>query len=88
MLTTCADVASTPGSATSSATIYAMFDGSGNRAGKVKPGCKLDASWPSNYGDIYFRNNCLVDSSGKYHHPCQPFLSGIYFSTSNGFAIL
>jgi hypothetical protein len=60
------DVASTPGSATSSATIYADFDDNNNSNRSVVPGCELDASWPSRYGDIYFNaDNCLHTATGK-----------------------
>ncbi|KAE8381852.1 hypothetical protein BDV26DRAFT_289058 [Aspergillus bertholletiae] len=46
-------------------TIYAGFDGSSNKE-RVKPGCSLEASWPGNYGDIYFgADNCLYDSNGS-----------------------
>ena len=59
------DVASTPGSATSSATIYADFDNN-NLDPSVVPGCELNASWPSWYGDIYFNaDNCLHTATGK-----------------------
>ena len=59
------DVASTPGSATSSAMIYADFD-SNNSNPYVVPGCELDARWPSPYGDIYFNaDNCLHTATGK-----------------------
>jgi hypothetical protein len=51
------DVASTPGSATSSATIYADFDNN-NLDPSVVPGCELNASWPSWY-------NCLHTATGK-----------------------
>ena len=59
------DVVSTPGSATSSATIYADFDNN-NLNPYVVPGCELDASWPSSYGDVYFNtDNCLHTATGK-----------------------
>ena len=66
------DVASTPGSTTSSATIYADFDNNNFNSAAV-PGCELDASWPSGYGDIYFNaDNCLHTATGKlmaiYHN--------------------
>ncbi|KAJ5826170.1 hypothetical protein N7474_003308 [Penicillium riverlandense] len=49
----------------STATIYAKFNGDDKTDYKVVPGCKLDAVWPRNYGDIYFGNdNCLYDSTG------------------------
>jgi len=69
-LTTGIDVAST-GQPQNSATIYAMFDSSNTLAENVQPGCQLDASWPSNYGDVYFgADNCLYDSSGKISGKC------------------
>ncbi|KUM57957.1 hypothetical protein ACN42_g9213 [Penicillium freii] len=47
------------------ATIYAQFDGDDKTDYKVTPGCKLEASWPRAYGDVYFGvNNCLYDSTG------------------------
>ncbi|KNG83849.1 hypothetical protein ANOM_007369 [Aspergillus nomiae NRRL 13137] len=46
-------------------TIYAGFDGTSTKK-YIKPGCSLEASWPSNYGDIYFgADNCLYDSNGQ-----------------------
>lgn len=59
------DVASTPNSPISQAIIYAKFDPNNLDAGNVQPGCELAASWPSNYGDVYFHeDNCLYDSGG------------------------
>lgn len=47
------------------ATIYAQFNGDDKTDYKVTPGCKLEASWPRAYGDVYFgANNCLYDSTG------------------------
>ncbi|KAJ5835885.1 hypothetical protein N7447_001911 [Penicillium robsamsonii] len=47
------------------ATIYAQFDGDNKTGYKVVPGCKLQASWPRAYGDVYFgADNCLYDSTG------------------------
>jgi hypothetical protein len=47
------------------ATIYAQFDGDNKTGYKVVPGCKLEASWPRAYGDVYFgADNCLYDSTG------------------------
>ncbi|KAK7984435.1 hypothetical protein PG989_011837 [Apiospora arundinis] len=48
-----------------SVTIYGRFDGN---KGPVKTwsGCKLNAHWPSAYGDIYYgADNCLYDSKEK-----------------------
>ncbi|KAK6821176.1 meiotically up-regulated family-domain-containing protein [Apiospora arundinis] len=48
-----------------SVTIYGRFDGN---KGPVKTwsGCKLNAHWPSAYGDIYYgADNCLYDSKGQ-----------------------
>ncbi|KAJ5189550.1 hypothetical protein N7472_008564 [Penicillium cf. griseofulvum] len=46
-------------------TIYAQFDGDNKTSYKVVPGCKLEASWPRAYGDVYFgADNCLYDSTG------------------------
>ncbi|CAL5868266.1 uncharacterized protein PFLUO_LOCUS2490 [Penicillium psychrofluorescens] len=51
--------------ANSTATIYANFNGDDKTDFNVVPGCKLDAVWPRNYGDIYFgADNCLYDSTG------------------------
>ncbi|KAK4866932.1 hypothetical protein LT330_008095 [Penicillium expansum] len=52
--------------ASSTATIYAMFDGNNNLNAKVIPGCKIMASWPHSYGDLDFTDNCLKDRSGDY----------------------
>ncbi|KGO41986.1 hypothetical protein PEX1_091210 [Penicillium expansum] len=52
--------------ASSTATIYAMFDGNNNLNAKVIPGCKIMASWPRSYGDLDFTDNCLKDRSGDY----------------------
>lgn len=42
-----------------SVTIHARYDGN-NKEQYAYPGCKLDAHWPSSYGDIYFgEDNCL-----------------------------
>ncbi|KAJ5164452.1 uncharacterized protein N7500_006282 [Penicillium coprophilum] len=47
------------------ATIYAQFDGDNKTSYKVVPGCKLQATWPRAYGDVYFgADNCLYDSTG------------------------
>ncbi|KGO46959.1 hypothetical protein PEX1_041720 [Penicillium expansum] len=47
------------------ATIYAQFNGEDKTDYKVTPGCKLQATWPRSYGDVYFgANNCLYDSTG------------------------
>ncbi|CAO3651287.1 unnamed protein product [Cunninghamella echinulata] len=52
-------------SADSSATFYACFDGN-NKNSKSNAKCVLHASWPSNYGDVYFgADNCLYDSNGN-----------------------
>ena len=54
------------GKANSTATIYARFNGQDTTDVNVIPGCELNATWPSNYGDIYFgQDNCLYDSSSK-----------------------
>lgn len=43
--------------------IYAQIDGSSSAHENIKPGCELTASWPSYYGDVYFKgDNCLYDS--------------------------
>lgn len=45
---------------------YARFDGNNHNEWNVKPGCVLTASWPANYGGIYFgADNCLYDSTGE-----------------------
>ncbi|KAJ5405448.1 hypothetical protein N7465_006732 [Penicillium sp. CMV-2018d] len=52
-------------SATQQRTIYAQFDGDDKTDYKVTPGCKVEASWPRAYGDVYFgANNCLYDTTG------------------------
>ncbi|KAG6825126.1 hypothetical protein H0H92_004618 [Tricholoma furcatifolium] len=49
-----------------SATIYARFNGGDSADQYVTAGCRLDATWPSDYGDIYFgADNCLYDSHGQ-----------------------
>lgn len=51
---------------TLSATIYAGFDGSNTAEPTVSPKCKLSASWPKSYGDIYYgEDNCLYDSESQ-----------------------
>lgn len=56
--------------ADSTATIYAKFDGGNTLNAKVTPGCKLMASWPRDYGDLDFTDNCLKDRSGDYSQCC------------------
>ena len=57
-----------PAGADGSATFYARFSGSID-AEYENSGCILDATWPSNYGDIFFgADNCLYDMTGKYLH--------------------
>ncbi|KAJ5606920.1 hypothetical protein N7537_003539 [Penicillium hordei] len=56
--------------ADSTATIYAKFDGDNTLNAKVTPGCKLMASWPRDYGDLDFTDNCLKDRSGDYSQCC------------------
>ncbi|KAA8651287.1 uncharacterized protein ATNIH1004_000168 [Aspergillus tanneri] len=59
-----------PGS-NSTATIYAKFDGSNNMDQEVTPGCKLQATWPANYGDLHYgQDDCLHDMNGKYTQCC------------------
>ncbi|KAJ5951928.1 uncharacterized protein N7479_010341 [Penicillium vulpinum] len=55
--------------ANSTAIIYAMFNG-GNTLGQVRPDCKLEATWPRDYGDLDFTDNCLRDRSGEYSQCC------------------
>ncbi|KAJ5169297.1 uncharacterized protein N7500_002080 [Penicillium coprophilum] len=55
--------------ANSTATIYAMFDGD-NELDQVTPGCKIMATWPRDYGDLDFSDNCLKDRSGLYSQCC------------------
>ncbi|KAL5338622.1 hypothetical protein BJX70DRAFT_398567 [Aspergillus crustosus] len=51
---------------TSSVTIYAKFDTENKDTNKATPGCKLEATWPSSYADIYFgEDNSLYDGSGN-----------------------
>ncbi|KAG6807978.1 hypothetical protein H0H92_005845, partial [Tricholoma furcatifolium] len=46
--------------------IYARFNSGDTTDQYVIPGCQLDASWPSYYGDIYFGDdNCLYDGNGQ-----------------------
>lgn len=55
----------------SHATIYAKFDGSDTIHQNVSPGCKLEASWPRTYGDIYYgADDCLYDSNGSEIQCC------------------
>ncbi|KAN0072409.1 hypothetical protein V8E54_009338 [Elaphomyces granulatus] len=52
----------------STATIYAQFNGQDTTDVNVVPGCKLTASWPRGYHDIYFgqkNSNCLYDSGNN-----------------------
>ncbi|KAK3378295.1 hypothetical protein B0H63DRAFT_479492 [Podospora didyma] len=44
-------------------TIYGQF--SNNHQVIQTPGCKLQLSYPSNFGDIYYgANNCMYDANG------------------------
>ncbi|KAL5332137.1 hypothetical protein BJX70DRAFT_385040 [Aspergillus crustosus] len=53
-------------SETSSVLIYAQFDSNKKDTNKAKSGCKLDASWPSVYEDIYFGEDySLYDADGN-----------------------
>ncbi|KAJ7470981.1 hypothetical protein FB451DRAFT_1399734 [Mycena latifolia] len=46
-------------------TIYARFD-SGNKSPEAVPGCKLNAAWPSYYGNVFFgADNCLYDADSQ-----------------------
>ncbi|KAF2489094.1 hypothetical protein BU16DRAFT_567278 [Lophium mytilinum] len=49
------------------AAIYGNFDKTNSMAGNVQPGCKLQAQWPANYGDVYFdvSDGCLYDSGNS-----------------------
>ncbi len=47
------------------ANIYGRFDSNELSQRQVPPGCTLQASWPTNYGDIYYGNDaCLYDATG------------------------
>lgn len=60
--TFCSDSGKAP--ITTGAIIYAKFDGN-NHKPVVTPGCKLIATFPSNYGDIYYgADDCLYDATG------------------------
>ncbi|KAF2805435.1 uncharacterized protein BDZ99DRAFT_574380 [Mytilinidion resinicola] len=50
-----------------SAAIYGNFDKTNSMNGNVQPGCKLQAQWPANYGDVYFdvSDGCLYDSGNS-----------------------
>ncbi|PVH97993.1 hypothetical protein DM02DRAFT_730159 [Periconia macrospinosa] len=48
------------------ANIYGNFNPDDHTWGNVNPGCELQARWPGNFGDIYFKaDNCLYDASGN-----------------------
>lgn len=47
-----------------------MIDGDSILKAKVNPGCRLLATCPRDYGDLYFTDNCLNDRSGEYTQCC------------------
>ncbi|KAJ5372674.1 hypothetical protein N7517_004680 [Penicillium concentricum] len=57
------------GGESNKATIYAKFNGD-KTPGQVKPLCKIEATWPAEYRDLDFRDNCLIDRSRKYSQCC------------------
>jgi hypothetical protein len=48
-------------------TIYSNFGDLDFRAGTVQAGCKLNARWPADYGDVVFRvtDGCIYDAGGN-----------------------
>ena|SRR5436190_6017779 len=59
------------GTDNSKTVIYAKFDGGDTTDKNVIPGCQLVATWPRNYGDIFFgADNCLYDAGGTSLNQC------------------
>ncbi|KAJ5356314.1 hypothetical protein N7517_010923 [Penicillium concentricum] len=54
----------------STVSIYAGFIGSTDATSV--PDCQLTAAWPSVWGDLDFKDNCLTDRSGEWKQCCQP----------------
>lgn len=53
-----------------STTIYGKFPDDHFHQ-KVSPGCKLVASWPNSYGDIFYgADDCLYDANGSSLNQC------------------
>ncbi|KAJ5787474.1 hypothetical protein N7457_002464 [Penicillium paradoxum] len=51
---------------TLSATFYGRFDGSNTADTTVQAKCKVTATWPKSFGDIYYgEDNCVYDSESK-----------------------
>lgn len=48
---------------TNTATFYGKIPGATDQK-TVTAGCKLDGKWPANWGDVYYDEDCLKDSSG------------------------
>jgi hypothetical protein len=53
------------GTGWSKVTIYNKFDATNGKDEQVVPGCKLNLVWPRAHLDVWFKNDCLTDSSGK-----------------------
>ncbi|KAJ5185870.1 hypothetical protein N7491_006261 [Penicillium cf. griseofulvum] len=63
-------------SETTTVKIHAKVDGSNSEHKFIRPGCELTASWPSYYGDVYFKgDDCLYDGEDNIIGCCtQPTL--------------
>jgi hypothetical protein len=59
------DIASNPSQPYSTADILSGFNNTDQNSLKATATCQLNARWPANYGDVYFGNGCLYDSSGN-----------------------
>ena len=59
------DIESNPSKLNSTADILSGFNNTDQNSLKAMPTCQLNARWPADYGDIYFRDGCLYDSSGN-----------------------
>ncbi|KAJ5970590.1 uncharacterized protein N7479_000508 [Penicillium vulpinum] len=55
---------------TASVVIHSKFNGDNHTAILVEAGCKLEANWPSYYGDLEFFDDCLFDRTRKYLQCC------------------
>ncbi|KAJ5375172.1 hypothetical protein N7517_007178 [Penicillium concentricum] len=60
--------------ANSTVTVYAIFKGTSEKLpDKEVPGCKLEASWPREWGDLDFtEENCLESRDKSYKLCCGP----------------
>src|ERR1700722_3753888 len=59
------DIKPDPSKPYSTADILSGFNNTDQNSLKAMPTCQLNARWPADYGDIYFRDGCLYASSGN-----------------------